>query len=67
MIKWGIISLGKIAHKFTEGLNYVSNAELYGMASSDINRAREFAQKHKVQKVFESYDALARPDKIDAI
>jgi len=67
MIKWGIIGLGKIAHKFTKGLNYVSNAELYGVASSDINRAKEFAKKHKAQKVFESYDELARSDKIDVI
>ena len=67
MIKWGIIGLGKIAHKFAEGLNYVSNAELYGVASSNINRAKEFAQKHEVQKVFESYETLARSDNIDVI
>jgi len=67
MIKWGIIGLGKIAHKFTEGLNYVPNAELYGVASSKINRAKEFAQKHKAQKVFESYEALAGSDNIDVI
>jgi len=67
MIKWGIIGLGKIAHKFTEGLNYVSNAELYGVASSNINRAKEFAQKHKAQEVFESYEALVRSDNIDVI
>ena len=67
MIKWGIIGLGKIAHKFAKGLTYVPNAELFGVASSNINRAKEFAQKHKTQKVFESYEALARSDNIDVI
>lgn len=38
MIKWGIIGLGKIAHKFAKGLRYVPNAELYGVASSNFNR-----------------------------
>ncbi|MFO7843427.1 MAG: Gfo/Idh/MocA family oxidoreductase [Bacteroidales bacterium] len=67
MIKWGIIGLGKIAHKFAQGLNDVSNADLYGVASSNFNRAKEFAQKHEAQKVFESYEALAGSDNIDVI
>ena len=67
MIKWGIIGLGKIAHKFAKGLTYVPNAELYGVASSNINRAKEFAKKHQAKKIFESYEALAKSDKVDVI
>ncbi|MEE4197401.1 MAG: Gfo/Idh/MocA family oxidoreductase [Bacteroidales bacterium] len=67
MIKWGIIGLGKIAHKFAEGLTYVANAELYGIASSNRTRALMFAEKHPVKKVFDNYEFLAMSEDIDVI
>lgn len=66
-IKWGIIGAGKIAAKFATDLSTVSNAELYGIASRSINKAKEFQSKFKAKKAFGSYDEMVQDPNIDAI
>lgn len=41
-IQWGIIGLGKIAHKFALDLLLSDDAELYGVASRDKEKAEKF-------------------------
>ncbi|MDH5414507.1 MAG: gfo/Idh/MocA family oxidoreductase, partial [Flavobacteriaceae bacterium] len=43
---WGIIGLGKIAHKFAEDLLIVEGANLYGVASRTLGKAKNFAAKY---------------------
>ncbi|TVQ45598.1 MAG: gfo/Idh/MocA family oxidoreductase [Saprospirales bacterium] len=66
-IKWGIIGPGKIAHKFAGDLSYVSNTELYAVASRDQSRAEAFAKQYKVPFAYRSYWALAEDPEIDAV
>lgn len=66
-IRWGILGLGNIAHKFTEGLKFVENAVLEGVASSNPERSEEFAKKYKVKNCFASYEELAKSHDIDVI
>lgn len=66
-IKWGIIGAGNIAAKFATDLNTVSNAELYGIASRNIDKAENFKSKFKAEKAFGSYIELASNSNIDAI
>jgi len=66
-IKWGIIGLGKIAHKFAADLQLVNNAELYAVASRDLNKAQQFAQKYKAQKTYSSYEELAENSEVDIV
>lgn len=65
--KWGIIGPGKIAHKFAEGISYVQNAILYGVASSSIDRAHDFAKKYSVPNVYNSYEELLCDSEIDIV
>ena len=66
-IKWGIVGLGRIARAFAEGLNFTSNAELYGVASRTIQKSKDFSKEWNVPRFFGSYDELAEDENIDAI
>ena len=43
-INWGIIGLGKIAHKFAQSLKQVPDARLHAVASTDAQRASDFVK-----------------------
>lgn len=66
-IKWGILGLGKIAHKFAEDLRNVSNAEIHAVASRSQEKADVFADKFSVAKSYGSYEKLVKDPEIDAI
>jgi predicted dehydrogenase len=66
-IKWGIIGLGKIAHKFAEDLKKVPNCELHAVASRTKHKAQKFAKKHKANKAFGSYTDLINEGAVDAV
>jgi predicted dehydrogenase len=79
---WGIIGPGKIANKFAVALTMAGNARLGAVASRDISRAREFAEKHGGAaggpgaaagadsgsiRVYDRYEQLAADPAIDAV
>lgn len=66
-IRWGIIGLGNIAHKFASDLLTVDDAELYAVASRNQENANAFAKQYNAKKTYGSYDALANDDKLDAV
>jgi len=66
-IRWGIVGLGKIAHKFAEDLALSPDSALIAVASSSVERARTFAEEHKAEKVFGSYEALFKDEEVDVI
>ena len=66
-VNWGIIGLGKIANKFASDLQRSETAQLYGVASRDLNKAKEFSIKYNSVKHFGSYEALANDPEIDII
>ena len=45
-IHWGIMGLGKIAHKFVSDLKLVDNIVLEAVASRSEEKARDFAEKY---------------------
>jgi predicted dehydrogenase len=67
MYKWGIIGPGKIAEKFAAALSNIPNAVLHGVASRDIARAGQFAEKYNAAKWYGSYEALAGDGEIDVV
>ncbi len=66
-INWGIIGLGKIANKFTEGLTNVENAEIYGVASRSKENAISFAKEYNATVAYGSYKQLMQDEKVDVI
>ncbi|MGJ5640652.1 Gfo/Idh/MocA family protein [Formosa sp. S-31] len=67
VIKWGIIGLGRIAKKFAKDLLTIENAQLYAVASRSQDKADTFAKSFKAAKAYDSYEALAKDETIDAV
>ena len=66
-INWGIIGLGKIAHKFATDLATISDAKLYAVASRTLEKANNFGSKYGATNAYGTYEALAKDPNIDAI
>ena len=66
-INWGIIGLGKIAHKFASDLRHVPNARLHAVASTDAVRASDFARQYGARYNFGSYEAILNCPHLDVV
>lgn len=66
-IRWGIIGLGKIAHKFAHDLQLVATAELVAVASRDFEKAKVFAAKFNSKKSYDNYDSILLDAHVDII
>lgn len=67
VIKWGIMGLGKIAHKFAQDLNLVNNATIAAVGSRSMIKATEFAAAYNAGTAYDSYEQLAADPDIDII
>jgi len=67
IIRWGILGLGHIAHKFSQDLATVEGAELYAVASRSHQKASSFANQFNVPVSYGSYELLVKDPAIDAI
>ncbi len=66
-LRWGILSTGKIAHRFARALNTSLTGKLVAVASRSEEPAREFAKRYGAEYFHGSYDSLlANPD-VDAV
>ena len=65
--RWGIIGLGKIAHKFASDLQDVKDAQLFAVASRTQEKADEFASEFNVENAFGNYETLAQHPEVDII
>ncbi len=66
-IKWGIIGLGNIAHKFVTDLLLVPEAELYAVASRNIEKSTDFANHFGAKKAYNSYEALLEDPEVSIV
>ena len=66
-VKWGILGLGNIAHKFCQDLLLVHNAQLEAVASSSKKRAVEFSKKYGAKRAYGSYDELYDDPEVEVI
>jgi predicted dehydrogenase len=67
MIRFGIVGAGDIAHKFAKDIQHSPYAELVGVASRSMDRAKEFQKTYDINYAFDSYENLATSDVIDAV
>ena len=64
----GILGAAKIAPRaLVEPGGEVADVEVFGVASRDPDRAKQFAQEHGLARVFPSYEALCDSGDVDAI
>lgn len=66
-IHWGILGLGKIAHKFAEDLEQVDGGQLYAVASRTEEKAKSFAHKFSAEKAYVNYQTLLEDPKVDTV
>ncbi|XP_051004484.1 trans-1,2-dihydrobenzene-1,2-diol dehydrogenase [Acomys russatus] len=66
-LRWGIVSAGLIANDFTTVLNSLppSEHQVVAVAARDLNRAKEFAQRHNIPKAYGSYEELAKDPNVE--
>lgn len=67
MIKWGIIGPGRIARKFAEDLRLVPGAVLHAVASSSLDRAREFAAEFAAPHAYGAYEDIVKCPGLDVV
>lgn len=67
IFKWGIIGLGKIAHKFAEDIQGIPNATLHAVASRSEEKAKSFAMQYQVPNFFGSYKEVFNCADLDVI
>ena len=66
-MRWGILSTGKIARKFTEDLVIMDEAEVVAVGSRTEASAQAFAQKHNIPRAYGSYEELVNDPDVDII
>ena len=69
MINWGIIGLGRMANRFASAIGEVKNAKLLGIASQNIDRLKNFGDKHSIENNlrFNTYDEILNCNEINSI
>ncbi len=65
--RWGILGAGRIAEKFCEAINFTEGAEVYAVASRDVDNANAFAARYNAGKVYTNYIDLVKDENVDII
>lgn len=66
-VKFGIIGLGGIAHRFAKAIQLVENVELAAVASTNENRAKQFAGEYKIETYYGDYNLLVADPSVDVV
>jgi predicted dehydrogenase len=65
--RWGIIGAGRIAEKFATALLATERAEVYAIASRDLEKAKKFAARFGNCHYYGAYDQLVTDANVDII
>ena len=65
--RWGIVGAGGIAHKFADAVSHIENATIQAVASTNLQRAEDFAQKYSIPNHYDSYEQLFLDDTVDIV
>jgi len=67
IINFGIIGPGKIANRLASSFEHAKGGKVYAVASRDEAKAKEFATTYKIEKIYNSYEALVKDPAVDVI
>ncbi len=65
-VNWAILGPGTIAADFAKAINEV-NGRIYAVGARSIEKAKDFADKYDVEKIYGSYDEMLKDDKINVV
>lgn len=66
-LRWGILSTGRIAHAFAEGVKASEHGTLAAIGSRSDDSARAFAARHGIPRAYGSYEALLADPEVQAV
>lgn len=66
-IRWGIVGTGNIASQFVSDLKYAPGALGFAVASRDLSRANDFADRFEIERRYGSYEELATDHDVDVV
>lgn len=65
-MNWAILGPGTIASDFAKAIAEV-NGNVYAVGSRRLEKAKEFASRNNVKKIYGSYEEMLKDDKIDIV
>jgi predicted dehydrogenase len=65
--RWGIMGAGKIADKFCTALMATEGAEVYAVASRDMDKAKDYAARYNAVATYNNYEDLVNDQNVDII
>ncbi len=65
-MKFGILGAGRIANKFCDAVKLIENATVVAVASKSLERAKDFAEKHGIERYYDNYAEMLQSD-IDVV
>lgn len=66
-VKWAIMGVGSVSHKFANSFRGIIDGELYAVASRNLGKAQEFAKEYKINKAYGSYEEMLQDDNVDLV
>ncbi|KTD86636.1 Gfo/Idh/MocA family protein [Paenibacillus etheri] len=64
----GLLGCSKIApFSILNPVKEIVGVDVCGIASSSFERAKKYADQHKIKKVYESYDAILKDEHVDVV
>ncbi len=66
-IRWGVLGPGGIANVFADAVHEGTRSRVVAVGSRSLDRAREFADRHGVQRAHGSYADLVTDADVDAV
>lgn len=66
-IRWGVLSTGKIAHKFAQALQATADSELYAVSSRSEEKAEAFAAQYGFEKHYGSTEEMLADKNVQVV
>jgi len=67
VIRWGILSTGRIAADFATAMKHVPHSQIVAVASRTVDSARAFAAKFGIQHAYGNYEELLQDKNVEIV
>lgn len=67
MVQIGVYGLGKISHRVIQGILFSSNANLYAVCSSSLEKANVFKKTYAAKKAYDDYEKMVQDPDLDMV